>query len=55
MERPAVDPDGAGATIALIAALLDAETAVLAEEGAEALARRRFGGKRPAVDGEIHR
>ena len=38
MHRHAVEPDGAGAAIAGIAAFLDAEAAVLAQEGAQALA-----------------
>ena len=39
MHGRAVEPDGAGAAIARVAALLDAEPAVLAQEGAQALAR----------------
>ena len=43
MHRRAVEPDGAGAAIAGVAALLDAEAAVLAQEGAQALAGFRLG------------
>ena len=43
VKRHAVEPDRAGAAIALVAALLDAEPAVLAQEGAQALAGRRLG------------
>ncbi len=43
MERHAVQPHGAGAAIALVAAFLDAEPAMLAQECSEALARRGLG------------
>ncbi len=43
VERHAVEPDRAGAAIALVAAFLDAEPAELAQEGAQALAGRGFG------------
>ncbi len=52
MHRRAVEPHGAGAAIAGIAALLHAEAALLAQEGPQALARL---GRRPdptTVDGE---
>ena len=55
VERHAVEPDGAGAAVALVAALLDAEPAVVAQEGAQALAWCRLGGKHLAVDRELHR
>ena len=55
MERHAVEPDGAGAAIALVAAFLDAEPAMLAQERPEALAGRGLGGKLLAVDREVHR
>ena len=42
MHRLAVEPDGAGAAIAGVAALLDAEAAVVAQEGAQALAGKRL-------------
>ncbi len=54
MEGHAVEPDRAGAAIALVAALLDAEPAVLAQEGAQALAGRGLGRKLLAVDREVH-
>ena len=50
MDRRAVEPDGAGAAIAGVAALLDAEDATLAQEGAQALSGLRLGGKQLAVD-----
>ena len=51
----AIEPHRAGAAIALVAAFLDAEPAVIAQEGAQALPRRGLGGKLLAVDGEVHR
>ncbi len=54
VEWLAVDMDGAGAAIALVATFLDAEPAVLAQEGSEALARRGLSRKLLAVDREIH-
>ena len=54
MEGHAVEPDGAGAAVALVAALLDAEEAELAQEGSEALPRLRLRREGPAVHGEIH-
>ena len=54
MERHAVQPHGAGAAVALVAAFLDAEPAVLAQERSEALARRGLRRKLLAVDREIH-
>ena len=54
MERHAVEPDGAGAAVALVAAFLDAEEAELAQEGSEALTGRRLRREGPAVHGEIH-
>ena len=53
MHRGSVDPDGAGAAIAGIAALFDAETAVLAQEGAQALARFRPGFEPALIDAEV--
>ena len=56
MDRLAVEPDGAGAAIAGVAALLHAESSRLAQEGAQALAgmRRRGDGfavmMKPAAD-----
>ena len=55
MHRRSVEPDGAGAAIAGIAALLDAETAVLAQEGAQALARFRLGFEMAMIDAEGER
>ena len=54
MERHPVQPHGAGAAIALIAALLDPEPSVVAQERPQALARRGLGGKSLAVDREVH-
>ena len=51
----AVEPHRAGAAIALVAAFLDTEPAMLAQEGAQALPRSRFRRELPAVDGEVHR
>src|ERR1700720_1664475 len=53
MHRGSVDPHGAGAAIAGIAALFDAETAVLAQEGAQALARVRPGFEPALIDAEV--
>jgi hypothetical protein len=39
VDRLAVEPDGAGAAIASVAALLDAEPAQVAQKGPKALAR----------------
>ena len=50
MNGHAVEPHGAGAAIAGVAAFLDAEHAAIAQEGAQALSRRRLGGKQLAVD-----
>ena len=41
----AVEPDGAGAAIALVAALLHAEKTEVAQERPQALTGRRLGGK----------
>ena len=54
MERHPVQPNGAGAAIALIAALLDPEPSVVAQERPQALAGRGLGGKSLAVDREVH-
>ena len=48
----AVDPHGAGAAVAGVAALLDAEHFKVAQEGAQALAGFRLGGVAPAIDVE---
>ena len=50
MERLAVQPHRAGAAVAGIAALLDAEDFQVAQEGAQALAGLRFGRVKAAVD-----
>ena len=50
----AVEPHRAGAAVALVASLLDAEEAELAQEGSEALPRRRLRREGLAVHGEIH-
>ena len=55
MHRRAVQPDSAGAAIAGIAALLHAEAAVLAQEGAQALAGSRRALDPAAIDGEGQR
>ena len=41
VDRLAVEPHGTGAAVALIAALLDAEHAIVTDEGAQTLARLR--------------
>src|SRR5947207_15338994 len=46
--------DGAGATIALVAAFLDAEKSKSAQEGAQALPRKRFRRDPLPVEGAIH-
>ena len=45
MDRHAVEPDRAGAAVARVAALLDAEPPQLAQEGAQALAGGRLLGE----------
>ncbi len=50
VERRAVDPHGAGAAVARVAALLDAEHLEVAQEGAQALAGFRLGRVEAAVD-----
>src|SRR6202022_4018453 len=55
MHRRPVEPDGAGAAIAGVAALLDAEAAVLAQKGAQTLARFRSGFERALIDAEGER
>ena len=55
VKRNPVEPHGAGATIALVAAFLDPEPSLLAQESAQALARRGLRRKHLAVDGEVHR
>ncbi len=52
MDGLAVEPDRAGAAIAGVAALLDAEGAVLAQEGAQALPGNRRRGDASAVNDE---
>ena len=54
VDRLAVEMDGAGAAIAGIAALLDAEPAALAQQGAQALAGPRVHVLRMAVDDDPH-
>src|SRR5258705_552146 len=54
MHRLAVDQHGAGAAVAGVAALLDAEMAEFAQERAQALAGLRRLRKLPAVDLERH-
>jgi hypothetical protein len=54
MKGHAVEPHRAGAAIAGIAALLDAEHAPVTQKGAQELSRRRLGGKQFAVDVVIH-
>ena len=54
MERRAVEPDGAGAAVSRIAAFLDAEASLLAQEGAQALAGSRLRRDALAVEGELH-
>ena len=54
VHRFAVEPDRAGAAIAGVAALLDAEEAELAQEGAQALTGLRLGGKPLSIDGVFH-
>ena len=54
MHRLAIDQHGAGAAVAGVAALLDAEMAELAQEGAQALAGLRRFEKLLAVDLERH-
>jgi len=53
MEGNAVEPDGAGAAVALVASLLDAE-AKPAQEGSKALPRRWLRREGLAVHGEVH-
>src|SRR5262249_7706441 len=55
MEWHAVDINGAGAAIALVAAFLDAEPAMLAQESAQTLARCRLRRELLAVNGQVHR
>ena len=50
MERLAVHPHRAGAAVAGVAAFLDAEHFQVAQEGAQALARLRFGRVQAAID-----
>src|SRR5918995_3272363 len=49
LDRNPVKPDGARSAIAGIAPLFDAEPTQFAQEGAQALAGRRFARERPAV------
>ena len=55
MHRRPVEPDRAGATIAGIAALLHAEAAMLAQKGAQTLARFRPGFEPAVIDAEGNR
>jgi hydroxymethylglutaryl-CoA reductase len=52
MDRNAVEEDGAGAAIAAVAAALDGEMSMLAQQRAQALARAGLGPDRLAVDDE---
>ena len=45
VDRHTVEPDGAGAAVARVASLLDAEPPQVAQEGAQALAGRRLFGE----------
>ncbi len=54
MHRHSVEPDRACAAIARVAALLDAEGTVIAQERAQALTGLRLGGELLAVDGIVH-
>jgi hypothetical protein len=54
MHRRAVEPDGAGAAIAGVAALLDPVEPAFPQEGAQALAGLGLGRDRLAVDGVVH-
>ncbi len=54
VHRLAVERHRAGAAVAGVAAFLDAEPAELAQEGAQALPRRRLGLRQLAVDGQFH-
>jgi hypothetical protein len=54
MNGHAVEPHGAGAAIAGVAALLDPEYAPVTQEGAQALSRCWLGGKQFAVDVVVH-
>jgi hypothetical protein len=55
MHRRPVEPDGAGAAIAGIAALLHAEAAALAQKGSQALTRFRVSFERELIDAEGER
>ena len=54
MKWRAVEPHGAGAAVAGVAAFLDTEHAAVAQEGAQALSGRRLGGKQFAIDVVVH-
>ena len=54
VHRLSVEPDRAGAAVPLVAALLDAQTAEVAQEGAQALAGRRLAADGSAVEREVH-
>src|SRR5687768_7757352 len=54
MDGLAVEPDGAGAAVAVVAAFLDGKPAELAQEGAQALARRGIFREGLAVDVLAH-
>jgi hypothetical protein len=55
MHRRSVEPDGAGAAIAGVAALFDAEATVLAQKSTQALARFQPVLERAVVDAEGER
>ena len=55
MHRLAVEPYGARAAIARVAALLDAEDAPIAQKGAQALTRPRLGRERFGIDEKFMR
>jgi hypothetical protein len=50
MDRYTIEPDGAGAAVARVASLFDAEPSQLTQKGAQALTGGRFLGERLAVD-----
>jgi hypothetical protein len=54
VDRLAIEPDGAGPTIARIAAFFHAKPAKITEKSSQALAGARFGREGFAVDPIIH-
>jgi len=54
VHRRAIEPHRAGAAVAGVAAVLDAEEAPLTQEGAQALPGFRLGRNELAVDGVVH-